>query len=207
MGTSDTICRRMASVTRKRTFSTVSSKESRCSLSHQFPVPAQAQLAVGKISAAPRFQLGDCREYAASRQPPRPQKNQLGSTVFVQLRPDSGVCQNRLDLRGKQQSAIVFLIKQGLYPDPVAGKKQPPPSLFPYGESKNPVQLFHTLRPKLGIGMEQHLRVGMPRKLCPRTDSSPRSCSVLYNLPVVYQRATPPLPRRGSWADGRPPGQ
>ena len=41
---------------------------------HQFPVPAQAQLAVGKISAAPRFQLGDSPEHAASRSRPGPRR-------------------------------------------------------------------------------------------------------------------------------------
>ena len=106
----------------------------------------------------------------------------------------------------------MLLIKQGLHPDPVAGKEQSPPALFPHGEGKNAVQLLYALRPELGVGMEQHLRVGVPQKAVSQGGQLAAQLLGIVQLPVVNQRVFLPRPGKGHGLtaalrvnDGKPP--
>ena len=78
-------------------------------------------------------------------------------------------------------------IEKRLYPNTVSGKKQTPFLLLPNGKGKNPVALFHAVRSKSGVGVEQHFGVGMAGKTVPQFQQVMAQFLGIIKFPVINQ--------------------
>ena len=88
----------------------------------------------------------------------------------------------------------MFFVKQGLHADSVPGQKKPLRLSFPHPKGENAVEPMDTFRSPLGIGMEHHLRVGMPRKPMSQLQQSAADFPGVVQLPVVDQHIALPCP-------------
>ena len=125
----------------------------------EHPVAAQRQFPILIIAAAAWFNLKYILKDTAARQSSGTQQDQLRGTGSIQTGVDRRICQNGLDLRSKQQSALMKHIKQRLHTNAVPGQEQSFPFRFPDGKGEDPVEAVHTPVTVLRVGMEYHFRV------------------------------------------------
>ena len=85
-------------------------------------------------------------------------------------------------------------VKQGLYPDSVPGQEQPLCPGLPNREGKDAIELMDTGFSILGIGMEQHFRIGMALEAVTSQFHVMPQLVCIIQLPIVNQNIVLPCP-------------
>ena len=151
----------------------------------ELPVSFDLQFPVFPEGTAARLQLLDPPKYPASGRAPGTQQENFCRARHIDGRPEAGVFQNGLQLRGKEQPSPLFGIKQGLHPDPVAGQEQPLCPVLPDGEGIDAVELFQNFPTPLGVAVEEHLRVRMAFEPVAQLHKAPAELSRIVKLPII----------------------
>ena len=152
---------------------------------HQIPHPghrggkAVAVFMVGELPVQPRGKAAGVRlkhgalagqqflhvvEHTAARHAARAKQKNLRQTVFVHPRRHRRVTEQRFQLAAENQTVFRLRKKQRLDAAAVSGQKQRFCLGRPHRKGKDAVETLHTALAPLGVGVQQHLGVAVPRE-------------------------------------------
>ena len=119
----------------------------------QFPIRVQMQLSLHPIAAVCRFDFCHSPEHAIAGRAPRPHEQQLCNTGLINFVLHFRMCEQCFDFRAEYQAARNFGVEQRLYTNAIPCQKKAFGAVLPHGKGEDAVELFHTARPPVGIGL------------------------------------------------------